>query len=175
MTYGMARKEKCAQSPFWQRYDEVIKNSFDWFGIGDSFEGLSFNVLSVDNEVSWAVNQKDSVIGSWSDKRFDTLNFGSTTKDIPFEFGDGKPPNDEQTPTTCGVKDPRVIVIGSEPGPESRIHHRRREWAKSSQIRCRISEKSAPTTTTTTKAVVAEEGSQQSQNNNSTFTSNVFV
>ena len=124
MTYGVAHKEKCSRSPFWQHYEEVIKNSFDWFGIGDSFEGLSFNVLSVDNELSWAVNHKDSVIGSWSEwatnvKKFDTLNPGTATKDIPYEFGDGKPPNDEQTPATCGVKDPRVIVIGSEPGPES--------------------------------------------------------
>ena len=63
VTYGMEHKEKCIQSPFWQHYDELIKNSFDWFGIGDSFEGLSFDVLSVDNEVSGAVNQKDSVIG----------------------------------------------------------------------------------------------------------------
>ena len=122
--YGMAHKEKCAQSPFWERYDRMIQNSDDWFGIGDSFEGLSFNVLSVDNEISWAVNQKDSIIGAWSEwatnvKKFDTLNFGSTTKDSQFEFGDGMPPDDSNTPATCGVKDPRVIVIGSESGPGS--------------------------------------------------------
>ena len=124
MTYGMEHKQKCIQSPFWQHFDDLIKNSFDWFGIGDSFEGLSFDVLSVDNEISWAVNQKDSVIGSWSEwatnvKKFDTLNPGTATKDIPYEFDDGKPPDDGNTPATCGVKDPGVIVIGSEPGPGS--------------------------------------------------------
>ena len=58
--YGIAHKEKCARSPVWERYDQIIQNSEDWFGIGNSFEGLSFNVLSVDNEISWAVNQTAS-------------------------------------------------------------------------------------------------------------------
>ena len=33
LMYGIAHKEKCAQSPFWERYDQVIQNSEDWFGI----------------------------------------------------------------------------------------------------------------------------------------------
>ena len=124
MTYGMEHKQRCIRSPFWNHFDELIRNSFDWFGIGDTFESFSFDVLSVDNEISWAVNKKDSVIGSWSEwatdvKKFNTLHPGSATKDIPFEFDDGKPPDDSKTPATCGVKDPRVIVIGSDSGPGS--------------------------------------------------------
>ena len=49
--YGVAHKEKCEPSPFWKHFQEVISNSEEWFGMGDSFEGLSFNVLSVDNEI----------------------------------------------------------------------------------------------------------------------------
>ena len=115
--YGIAHEEKFERSPFWKHFQEVINNSEEWFGMGDSFEGF-------DNEIDWAVKHKDSVIGLWSDwatdvKKFDTLNPGTMTKDVAFEFGDGLPPDDDKTPTTCGVRDPRVHVIGSEPGPGS--------------------------------------------------------
>ena len=125
MIYGVEHKQKCVRSPFWDHFDELIKNSFDWFGMGDSFEGFSFDVLSVDNEVNWAVNKKDSIIGAWSEwatnvKKLDTLNPGTGTKDIPYEFDDGRPPDDTDTTATCGVKDPRVIEIGSDSGPGSK-------------------------------------------------------
>ena len=40
MTYGMEHKQRCIRSPFWNHFDELIRNSFDWFGIGDTFEVL---------------------------------------------------------------------------------------------------------------------------------------
>lgn len=81
-TYGIHHKNQCALSEFWSRYDRIVQDSDEWFGMGSSFDGLSFNVLSVDNDVVWAVRQKNNVMGAWSEwatqvKKLDTLSPGT--------------------------------------------------------------------------------------------------
>ncbi len=62
--YSQTQKDECAKSKLWSQYEELVKHANDWYGMDSSFEGLSFNPLSVENELEWAVNQKNSVINT---------------------------------------------------------------------------------------------------------------
>ena len=116
-------KSKCALS-LHSGKDNIVRNANDWYGTDSTFEGLSFNPLSVENELEWAVNQKNNVIKGWTEweinmQRLDMLKPGSSNKNIAFEFGDNLPPSTDDTSASCGVRDPRVMVIGSGTGPGS--------------------------------------------------------
>lgn len=82
-------------SSFWTDFETLTMNAREWYGMDESFEDISFNVQGTQNGTDFEAlhkNNKNRLWIAWSTnlKRIDPLNPTRPSKDVPYEFRDGR-------------------------------------------------------------------------------------
>ena len=137
--FGQDAVDRAIRSSFWEDYMQLSRDAKGWYGMGENFYNISFNVLGVESGVPGEVTKKNERLQKWD--AFEK-QMRKSVYEVVYEFDDGIEPRHEVR-FPHGVQDPRRSVDSSDSdrgfdrGPQrgrgehssssSRPHHARPE------------------------------------------------
>ena len=120
--FGPDAVDRAIRSSFWEDYRQLSHDAREWYGMGENFHNLSFNVLGVESGVPGEVTKKNERLDKWDAFARQMRN---SVFEVVYEFDDGMEPK-HQVQFPYGVHDPRRNVdssdsdSGFDPGPRRR-------------------------------------------------------
>ena len=137
--FGQDAVDRAIRSSFWEDYMQLSRDAKGWYGMGENFYNISFNVLGVESGVPGEVTKKNERLQKWD--AFER-QMRKSVYEVVYEFDDGIEPRHEVR-FPYGVQDPRRSVDSSDsdrgfdrgprrgrgehPSSSSRPHHARPE------------------------------------------------
>ena len=108
--FGPDAVDRAIRSSFWEDYRQLSRDAKEWYGMGENFYNLSFNVLGVESGVPGEVTKKNERLQKWDAFEKQMRN---SVYEVVYEFDDGvEPIHEVQFPH--GVQDPRRSVDSSD-------------------------------------------------------------
>ena len=108
--FGQDAVDRAIRSSFWEDYRQLSHDAKGWYGMGENFYNLSFNVLGVESGVPGEVTKKNERLEKWDAFEKQMRN---SVYEVVYEFDDGSEPRHEVR-FPYGVQDPRRSVDSSD-------------------------------------------------------------
>ena len=111
--HGIGADTKARYSSFWKDFESLSQNAKKWYGRGNEFKNISFNVLGVENGIAREVTRKNDNLESgkiWGNK------IKGRQFDVKYEYKDGKSRMENDVGYSFGTYDPRDEDSSSESG-----------------------------------------------------------
>ena len=108
--FGPDAVDRAIRSSFWEDYRQLSRDAKEWYGMGENFYNISFNVLGVESGVPGEVTKKNERLEKWDAFEKQLRN---SVYEVVYEFGDGSEPRHE-VKFPYGVQDPRRSVDSSD-------------------------------------------------------------
>ena len=108
--FGQDAVDRAIRSSFWEDYRQLSRDAKGWYGMGENFYNLSFNVLGVESGVPGEVTKKNERLQKWDAFEKQMRN---SVYEVVYEFDDGSEPRHEVR-FPYGVQDPRRSVDSSD-------------------------------------------------------------
>ena len=108
--FGPDGVDKAIRSSFWDDYRQLSRDAKGWYGMGENFYNLSFNVLGVESGVPGEITKKNERLQKWDAFEKQMRN---SVYEVVYEFDDGMEPV-HQVQFPYGVQDPRRGVDSSD-------------------------------------------------------------
>ena len=108
--FGQDAVDRAIRSSFWEDYMQLSRDAKGWYGMGENFYNISFNVLGVESGVPGEVTKKNERLQKWDAFERQMRN---SVYEVVYEFDDGIEPRHEVR-FPYGVQDPRRSVDSSD-------------------------------------------------------------
>ena len=108
--FGQDAVDRAIRSSFWEDYMQLSRDAKGWYGMGENFYNISFNVLGVESGVPGEVTKKNERLQKWD--AFEK-QMRKSVYEVVYEFDDGIEPRHEVR-FPYGVQDPRRSVDSSD-------------------------------------------------------------